>query len=136
MSLSPPTRYLSAGDVWAMNDDILRREGSQALLRDRGALESAVMRPQTAAYYEQADLVTQAAFLIAGIAMAHPFLDGNKRTAAAAGATFLGLNGFHIASVGDEYGRQIEALVHYPDSLDAATRRLIAWLRPLVIRAA
>jgi hypothetical protein len=48
-----------------MNDDILRREGSQSLLRERGALESAVMRPQTAAHYEQADLVTQAALLIA-----------------------------------------------------------------------
>jgi death-on-curing protein len=118
-----------------MNGDILRREGSQSLLRDRGALESAVVRPQTAAYYEGADLVSQAALLIAGIAMAHPFLDGNKRTAAASGATFLGLNGYRIASVGDEYGRQVEALVNYPDSLEAATHRFTDWLRPLLIPA-
>lgn len=92
------------------------------------------MRPQTAAYYEQADFVTQAALLIAGVAMAHPFLDGNKRTATAAGAVFLGLNGYHINITGtdDTLGRQVEALVNYPDNLEAATQRFIDWLRPLV----
>jgi len=133
VSQTPSTRYLSADDVWAMNDDILRRDGGQSLLRDRGALEGAMTRPQTAAYYEQADLITQAAVLIAGIAMAHPFFDGNKRTAAVAGAVFLGMNGYRIASVDDEYGRQIEALVTHPDTLDAATQRFIDWLRPLVV---
>jgi death-on-curing family protein len=49
-----------------------------------------------AAFYEQADLVTQAAILIAAIALSHPFLDGNKRTAVIAAATFLDLNGLVI----------------------------------------
>ena len=135
MAESNPTHYLSADDVWAMNNDILSREGSTALLRDRGALEGAVMRPQTAAYYEQADLVTQAALLIAGIAMAHPFLDGNKRTATAAGAVFLGLNGFRltIAGTDDTLGRQVVALVNNADSREAATQQFIDWLRPLVV---
>ena len=65
-----------------------------------------------AAYYEAADLVIQAALLISGIALAHAFLDGNKRTALLAGTTFLDLNGLAIERPPEELGRQIEALVH------------------------
>jgi prophage maintenance system killer protein len=66
-------RYLTADEIWAMNGGILQREGSQSVLRDRGSLQAATTRPQIAAYYEGADLVTQAAVLITGIAMNHPF---------------------------------------------------------------
>ena len=58
-------------------------------LRDEGALESALMRPQMAAHYESADLATQAALLIIGIALAHPFVDGNKRTAFLCGVSCI-----------------------------------------------
>jgi len=119
-----PIRYLTADDVWAMNGAILRREGAPSLVRDRGALESAVLRPQTAAYYDQADLVAQTAALIIGIALAHSFLDGNKRTAAIAAATFLRLNGYHIASADDTFGRQIVAVVKRIDDLGTATQQL------------
>lgn len=115
-----------------MNDAILRHEGDQSLVRDRGALESAVMRPQTAAYYDRADLVAQTAVLITGIALAHPFLDGNKRTAAIAGATFLRLNGYRIASADDTFGRQIVAVVNRTGDLGMATQQLTDWLRAFV----
>ena len=62
-------------------------------LRDEGTLESAVMRPQMAAYYEGADIVRQAALLGVGISQAQAFLDGNKRTAYLALNTFLRMNG-------------------------------------------
>ncbi len=52
--------YLSVGDVWAIDDLILRAEGQISLLLNRGSLESALLRAQTAAYYQQADLVEQA----------------------------------------------------------------------------
>ncbi|HLY31307.1 MAG TPA: type II toxin-antitoxin system death-on-curing family toxin [Ktedonobacterales bacterium] len=125
----PPINYLTADDVHAMNAEILRQEGDQSLLRDSGALESAIMRPQMAAYYEQADLIAQASLLIAGLAMAHPFLDGNKRTAAIAGDAFLLLNGYEIVEMSDAYGRQLEALVTYQDKLSSATERFTAWLQ-------
>ncbi len=121
-------RYLTADEIWAMNIGILQREGSQSILRDRGALQAAATRPQTAAFYEGADLVAQAAALITGIALNHPFLDGNKRTAAIAGYTFLDLNGWRLAYEGDEYGRQLEAYVLANDR-DAALPALAAWLR-------
>ncbi len=124
-----PVRYLTADEVWAMNVAILERERIAAIVRDRGALESAVMRPQMVAHYEQADLIAQAATLIAGIALAHPFLDANKRTALAAGATFLALNGLQVLDAGDDFGRQIEALVLRHTDARAALDDLEVWLR-------
>jgi len=123
-------RHLAVLDVVAMNEAILLRYESSSLLRDEGALESAMIRPQMAAHYEKANLVTQAALLISGVALAHAFLDGNKRAALAAGTTFLHLNGYWIVSEPGEFGRQIEALVNRPDALEEAMARFIAWLRP------
>lgn len=120
-------RYLSADEIWAMNDGILQRDGNRSILLDRGALEAAATRPQTVAYYEGADLVAQAAALITGIALGHPFLDGNKRTAAIAGYIFLDLNGWRLVYDGDEYGRQLEAYVLANDR-DAARQALVEWL--------
>src|SRR5918911_1173041 len=89
------TDWLSVTDVIAAHAVVMRRTGSApAPLRDEGLLESAVMRPQMAAYYEEADLIRQAALLAAGIAQAQAFIDGNKRTALAAMEGFLRLNGF------------------------------------------
>jgi death-on-curing family protein len=51
-------------------------------------------RPQHAAFYEGADILTQAALYMMGIAMNHPFVDGNKRAGFAVGVTFLRLNGY------------------------------------------
>ncbi len=100
-----------------------------APLRDEGLLESAVMRPRMAAYYEEADVVRQGALLAAGISQAQAFLDGNKRTAYAALEVFLLHNGIAITVDPLEVARQIEALATRADSLDAATARFEAWLR-------
>lgn len=98
MATSRPLIYLTAGEILEFNREILRRAGqSSALMRDRGLLESAVLRPQNAAYYEGADLIMQAALYMVGIALNHPFLDGNKRTGYIAGMTFLHVNG-HVAA--------------------------------------
>lgn len=67
--------------------------------------------------------------MIAGIALAHAFLDGNKRTALAAGTTFLHLNGSWIASQPGELGQQIERLVKRPDSPEEAMAHFLDWLR-------
>ena len=50
----------------------------------------------TAAYD---DLYEQAAALLHAIAANHPFVDGNKRTAWLAAATFLALNGVDLVGV-------------------------------------
>lgn len=92
-------------------------------------LESALMRPRMAAYYEGADLVRQAALLAVGVSQAQAFLDGNKRTALAVTDVFLRVNALTSPASSREYARQIELVAERTDSLDAATARFEAWLR-------
>jgi death-on-curing protein len=56
-------------------------------------LESAMARPQKAAYAEP-DAAALAASYAFGLARNHPFVDGNKRTAAVVSEGFLNLNGY------------------------------------------
>jgi death-on-curing protein len=44
-------------------------------------------------YYEGANVITQVALYMVGIALNHPFVDGNKRTGYISGVTFLQVNG-------------------------------------------
>jgi hypothetical protein len=55
------TRYLTVLDVLGLHPATMPRTGGESTLRDEAVLESAVMDPQVAAYYEHADLSTQAA---------------------------------------------------------------------------
>jgi len=71
--------------------------GERHFLRDRGLLESALARPQNAFAYGEEDILSLAVRLLAGIAQAHAFEQGNKRTAFEAMWHFLRLNGFDLA---------------------------------------
>jgi len=66
-------------------------------LRDRGLLESALARPQNAFAYGEEDVVALAVRLLAGIAQAHAFAQGNKRTCFVAMVQFLNTNGYDLA---------------------------------------
>jgi death-on-curing protein len=137
VSSVPEPRYLSLAEVIGLHETVMRRMGSSpAPFRagGEGLLESAVMRPQTAAYYEAADLVRRAALLAIGISQAQAFLDGNKRTAFAAVDVFLRLNGFTSPTNTLEYARQLEIVAERSDSLDAATDRFESWLRANIAR--
>ena len=72
---------------------LIRRYGGAVGVRDPGALESALFRPQTGYYH---DIVAQAAALMESIANNHPFVDGNKRVAFAAADVFLRINGWKL----------------------------------------
>jgi death-on-curing protein len=92
----PEVQYVTASDVLALTEWFFEQLGyAPAVLRGNGLalLESAVHRAQTAAYYGGAELVLQAAALANGVALNHPFVDGNKRAAWIACVTFLALNG-------------------------------------------
>ena len=123
-------RYPSVLDALALHRFIMERTGQIGALRDEGALASALMRPQMAARYEGADLVVQAMRLMTGVALAHPFVDGNKRTAFLLGRAFLLRNGYRFTGDRIELAKQIEAVVKRPDSLDQAEARFADWLRP------
>ena len=86
----------------AIHDAAVNEFGGALGIRDDGALASAIMRPQIG-YYD--GLIEEAAALMESLAMNHPFLDGNKRTAFYVTDTFLRKNGSFIDCDNDEAHR-------------------------------
>ena len=78
----------------AIHERQLAEHGGSTGVRDETLLESALARPQQLHAYGDPppDLADLAASLAFGLARNHPFVDGNKRTAAVACETFLLLN--------------------------------------------
>ena len=85
--------YLTVAEVEQMHRELIDEFGGLHGLRDRGALEAAVFRPQNG-YYNS--LAEEAAALMESLANNHPFSDGNKRIAFSAADTFLARNGFYL----------------------------------------
>ena len=86
-------RFPNMDEVLAIHDDQLGQFSGEPGLRDLGALESALMRPQIGYY---AGIIEEAAALMESLAMNHPFVDGNKRVAFFVTDTFLRMNGHYI----------------------------------------
>lgn len=123
-------RYLSVADAIALHDHLLERTGESYMpLRDAGLLESAMMRLQMAAHYEDADLIRQAALLAVSNSQAQAFLDGNKRTAYVCCEVFLDINGVALTGSPLEMAQELIAVAERDDDLTAATARFEAWLR-------
>jgi death-on-curing protein len=85
--------YLTVADELGMHTVLMQRYGGAPGVRDPGALEAALFRPQTG-YYD--DIVAEAAALLESLAINHPFVDGNKRIAFAAADVFLRINGWRL----------------------------------------
>lgn len=79
----------------AIHERQLAEHGGGRGVRDEALLDSALARPQQLYAYGQPppDLADLAASLAFGLARNHPFVDGNKRTAAVACEVFIELNG-------------------------------------------
>ncbi len=87
------TLYPSLPDVLAAHARLIVLFGGAHGIRDHGALEAALGRPQSG-YYQ--DVIEQAAALLESLSQNHPFVDGNKRTAIAVTAAFLRINSFRL----------------------------------------
>ena len=83
--------------VIELNQALVAATGEHHFLRDLGLLEGALARPQNAFAYGEDDIVVLAVRLMAGIAQAHAFEQGNKRTAFSSLRLFLVPNGFDLA---------------------------------------
>lgn len=94
----------------AAHAEQLAEHGGAEGVRDDGLLESAFARPRNLADYGDPDAAALAAAYAYGIARNHPFVDGNKRTAAVVSETFLGLNGFELTATDAELVVAILAL--------------------------
>lgn len=90
--------YLTLADVLELFALIIGASPAEAAdqLRNRAGLESAIVRPETYAHYQGADLPLQAAVLAHGIAETQCFIDGNKRVALISMLTFLEINGWRV----------------------------------------
>lgn len=99
--------YLEVDDLVEIASIVL---GEAPQVRDYGLLSSAVVRPATVAFGQEAypDLWSKAAALLHSVCMNHALIDGNKRLAWAAVRVFLALNEVPIQDVDVD---QAEALV-------------------------
>lgn len=99
-------------------------------LRDRGLLESALARPQNFFAFGEEDILVLAVALMAGIAQAHAFEQGNKRTAFEAMWHFLRLNGYDLA-IDDvqRWADEIIRLIEHRSTEEDFTRAI----RPFIV---
>jgi death-on-curing protein len=120
------TEYVATADALFFHAQLIERYGGATGVRDLGALESALHRPQTG-YYET--LVHEAAALCESLVQNHPFVDGNKRVAFAVLDVFLRINGYSINSSSDSIHRRVIKLLQQ-GSFDM--EHLVPWLQRIV----
>lgn len=121
--------YLTVADSLALHTILIRQYGGAHGVRDMGALESALFRPQTG-YYK--DLIEEAAALLESLAINHPFVDGNKRVAFAVTDTFLRINGFRFIIGSDAIYKKFMELF---DSGDFKFDVLEKWMRKVIVKS-
>ena len=94
----PTPKFLSLDEVLELHADQISSFGGTDGVRDEGLLESALAQPQATfgGDFLHPTISEQAAAYLYHIAMNHPFIDGNKRTAFAVMDTFLRLNGYTL----------------------------------------
>lgn len=90
--------WISVDVALAAHAEQLAEHGGGEGVRDLKLLESAMARPRNLAAYGKPDAAALAAAYAYGIARNHPFVDGNKRTAAVVSETFLILNGHRLTA--------------------------------------
>jgi death-on-curing protein len=114
--------------VLAIHEEQLAEHGGLRGLRDAGALDTALARPQQLFNYASPDPVELAASYAFGLARNHPFSDGNKRTSFVVTELFLELHGL-VLNAGD-----VEVVAAWMALADGkmSESELAAWLHERV----
>lgn len=120
------TEYVTTADALFFHQLLIERYGGTGGLRDAGALESALHRPQTG-YYDT--LIHEAAALLESLIQNHPFIDGNKRVAFAVTDVFLRINGYRITA---DSNTIYAALMKLFDEKTLDLEHLVSWLESIV----
>lgn len=93
-------RCLSIQEAIAINVAVIQKysPGEHVGVKDGGLLESAILRPTSSAFGEDAypSVFEKGAALFESLGQNHPFQNANKRTAFTALVIFLKLNGYHF----------------------------------------
>ena len=115
----------------AIHDRQLAEHGGSSGVRDEGLLDSALARPQQLFAYGEPppDLADLAASLAYGLARNHPFVDGNKRTAAVMCEVFIELNDGHLEADDIELYPQYIGLAEG----SIAEAEFASWLRDRIV---
>jgi death-on-curing protein len=115
--------YLTVAEIYAMQSRLIDLFGGLHGVRDKGAVEAAVFRPQTG-YYNS--LEEEAAALMESLADNHGFIDGNKRIAFSATDTFLRMNGLYLDVKADE---GFEFIYGSLDRREFRFAQILDWIR-------
>ncbi len=102
-------RFLELALVLEIHVDQIESFGGSSGIRDQGLLESALAQPEATfgGEYLHPTLPEQAAAYLYHLALNHPFIDGNKRTAFAAMDAFLRLNGYSINLTNEQAAKMV-----------------------------
>lgn len=117
--------WVSEAVALAAHDEQIAEHGGGVGIRDHGLFQSAMARPPNLAAYAEPDVAALAAAYAYGIARNHPFVDGNKRTAAVVSETFLALNGYRLTASDAELVVEFLALA----AVELDEDELAAWFR-------
>ena len=113
--------------LYVIHDRQIREYGGTPGTRDLALLESGYSRAINRANYEDPDVFGVAAAYAYGIAKAHAFVDGNKRTAFVAAFMFLEINNVSLQPDPDAGVKMMEDL-----AADRVSEQDFAvWLREL-----
>ena len=125
MSLDPI--WLTEELTLAIHARQIAEHGGSDGIRDKTLLQSALARPQQLFTYGEPppDIAGLAASLTYGIAKNHPFVDGNKRTAAVLCELFVVINGARLNATDQEMLDTILALAEGTLSEE----KLAEWIR-------
>src|SRR5690349_17430525 len=115
--------YLTVAEVYRIQHRLIDLFGGLHGVRDAGAIEAAVFRPQTG-YYDSVE--EEAAALMESLGMNHGFIDRNKRIAFAAADVFLRLNGVYLDVTADDGHSFIEGSIARNEFRFA---KILEWVR-------
>lgn len=120
------TEYIATPDALFFHKILFERYGGPPGMRDAGALESALHRPQTGYYVT---IIHQASALFESLVQSHPFVDGNKRVAFAVVDVFLRINGYTITANSAEIHGSMNQLF---EGSNFDMEHLVPWLQRIV----
>jgi death on curing protein len=121
------TRYLTLEDVL-----YLAARLGEPHPRDVGLVESAVARPRTSVFGDDAypGLHAKAAAVLHSLARNHAFVDGNKRVAWLSAGAFYWINGFELDAPEDPAYDLVIGVATGVIEVDELAATLAVWVRP------
>ena len=104
--------FLTLDEVLQLHASRIELYGGSHGVRDQGLLESALAQPSQSfgGTYLHEDMPAMASAYLFHIVQNHPFIDGNKRTGAAAAIVFLKMNNVRLIPDEDALEQLVQAV--------------------------